>query len=88
MNTNNGQDEFATNPNVKVRVKVIKELCISAATCVITAANTFDLDEDDIAYVKEVDWDDAQTILEGAMSCPTNAIIVEDLDGKRLWPKE
>ena len=82
----NGQDEFATNPNARVKIKVLKEKCISAATCIIHAANTFDLDEDSIAYVKEVDWDDAATIVEAAQSCPTTAIIVEDMNGNQLWP--
>ena len=47
----NGQNEFTKNENSKVRIKVINELCISAATCIIQAPNTFDLDDDGIAYV-------------------------------------
>lgn len=82
----NGQDEFAENPKSKVKIKVIKEKCISAATCIIHAANTFDLDEDGIAYVKEASWDDAATVVAAAQSCPTMAIIVEDMDGNQLWP--
>lgn len=81
-----GQNEFTGNPGSKVKIKVINELCISAATCVIKAPKTFDLDEDGIAYVKEGTWDEAQTIIEGAMSCPTTAIIIEDLNGKQIYP--
>ncbi len=84
--TKNGQNEFAVNKDAKVKIKVINELCISAATCVIKAPNTFDLDDDGIAYVLEGTWDDANTIIAGAKSCPTTAIIVEDLDGKQLYP--
>ena len=83
----NGQNEFAINPNSKVKIKVINELCISAATCVITAPKTFDLDDDGIAYVKEGTWDEAQTIIKGAASCPTTAIIIEDLEGNQIYPK-
>jgi ferredoxin len=86
MSNKNGQDSFATNPESKVRIKVINNLCISAATCVIKAPNTFDLDEDGIAYVKEGTWDDAHTVIEGARSCPTTAIIVEDLEGNQIYP--
>ncbi len=87
MSDKNGQNSFAINPDSKVKIKVINEKCISAATCVIKAPNTFDLDDDGIAFVKETNWDDAQTIIEGAMSCPTTAIIVEDLNGNQIWPK-
>lgn len=83
----NGQDNFALEKDSKVKIKVINKLCISAATCIIEAPNTFDLDEDGIAYVKESNWDEARTIIKAARSCPTTAIIVEDLNGKRLWPK-
>ena len=83
----NGQDEFTQNANSKVKIKVIKSFCISAAVCVIRAPLTFDLDENDIAYVKEGTWDDANTIIEAAKACPTLAIIVEDQNGTQLWPK-
>lgn len=82
----NGQNVFTQNPNSKVKIKVINDLCISAATCIIKAPETFDLDDDGIAYVKEGTWDDAQTIIAAAMSCPTTAIIIEDLDGKQIYP--
>ncbi|RJR26223.1 ferredoxin [candidate division WWE3 bacterium] len=83
----NGQNKFASNKDSKVRIKVINELCISAATCVIHAPNTFDLDEDGIAYVKEGTWDEAQQIITAAASCPTTAIIIEDLDGNQIYPE-
>ena len=82
-----GQNEFAANSTSKVRIKVINEKCISAATCIIRAPNTFDLDDGGIAFVKEGTWDDAATIIEGAKSCPTTAIIVEDLNGNQIYPE-
>lgn len=84
----NGQDAFAINANSKVKIKIIKASCISAAICVIRAPNTFDLDADGIAYVKESTWDEAVDIMEAAKACPTLAIIVEDLEGNQLWPKK
>jgi ferredoxin len=83
-----GQNKFATNLDSKLKIKVINKLCISAATCVIKASKTFDLDGDGIAYVKEGNWDDAVDIIEAAKSCPTTAVIVEDLDGNQIWPEE
>ena len=81
-----GQNEFTQNSDSKFRIKVINALCISAATCVIRAPNTFDLDEDGIAYAKEGTWDDALSIIEAAKSCPTTAIIIEDLLGNQIYP--
>lgn len=81
-----GQNDFTGHPDSKVRIKVINELCISAGTCIIKAPDTFDLDDDGIAYVKDGTWDEAQTIVEGAMSCPTTAIIIEDLNGNQIYP--
>lgn len=82
----NGQDSFAQNKDSKLKIKVIKSTCISAAVCVIQAPNTFDLDDDGIAYVKEGTWDDATAIIQAAKACPILAVIVEDQDGKQLWP--
>ena len=81
-----GQDELTQNSDAKVKIKILTDKCISAATCIIYAQNTFDLDDDGIAYVKETTWDDAATVVQAAQSCPTTAIIVEDLDGNQLWP--
>lgn len=82
----NGQNKFVINKNSKVKIKVLTEICVSAATCIIKAPGTFDLDEDGVAYVKEADWDEALKIVQAAKSCPTKAIIVEDLRGNVLWP--
>ena len=67
---------------------MIKDRCISAATCVVFAPETFDLDEDGVVLVKEGTWDEAEKIIEAADSCPTTAIIIEDLEGTQLYPKE
>lgn len=86
MNNKSGQNEFATSSESKVRIKVINSLCISAGTCIIRAPKTFDLDDDGIAYVKDGSWDEAVDIIEAARSCPTTAIIIEDLQGNQLYP--
>ncbi|MBT6401578.1 ferredoxin [candidate division WWE3 bacterium] len=82
-----GQNEFTVDENTKLKIKVINDLCISAATCIIRGPKTFDLDDDGIAYVKEGTLDDAVDIIEAAKSCPTTAIIIEDMNGKTLWPE-
>lgn len=75
------------NKDSKVVIKVINELCISAATCVVRAPETFDLDDDGIVFAKEGTWDEAEDIIEAAKTCPTTAIIIEDLEGNQLYPE-
>ncbi len=82
-----------------MRIRVDRELCISAASCVALLPEVFELDEEGKAVMKRMlgdktsDWTDykdlpadAQLILEAARSCPTNAIIIEDDDGKQVYP--
>jgi len=72
----------------KYKVEVIRDKCISAASCVAIAPNTFKLDEENLAIVLSQDGDDDATKLLGAQSCPTAAIIVTDTStGEQVWPK-
>lgn len=68
--------------------KVNKELCTSVASCVAIAANTYELDEEGLAQVKKQNGDPDEVILEAAKSCPVNAILVYDQEGKKIWPQE
>lgn len=81
-----------------MRIRVDRELCIGAASCVALLPEVFELDEDGKALIiskdgKTSEWTDyekipmdANLILEAARSCPTNAIIIEDDDGKQIYP--
>lgn len=74
------------------KVKVLREACISAGSCVVLAPNTFELDEEGIAIVKAQggtpeNTDSDEDILAGAQSCPVDAIIVEDENGNQIWPE-
>ncbi len=69
-----------------VEIKVIREKCIGAATCVVYAPSTFDLDEDNIAIIKTGDWDRLEKIIAAAQSCPVLAIEVF-VKGKKVYPK-
>ncbi|PIR61865.1 MAG: hypothetical protein COY81_01065 [Candidatus Pacebacteria bacterium CG_4_10_14_0_8_um_filter_43_12] len=73
----------------KYQVKVIREKCIGAASCVAIANQVFELDEEKIAKVISQDGNDDETKLLAAQSCPTMAIIVTDTQtGKQVWPIE
>jgi len=82
-----------------MRVRVDRELCIGAASCIALLPEVFELDEEAKAVIKRAvgektsDWVDykdlpveAAMILEAARACPTNAIFIEDDDGKQIYP--
>ncbi|MFH1111614.1 MAG: ferredoxin [Patescibacteria group bacterium] len=82
-----------------MKVKVDRDLCISAASCIALLPEVFELDEEGKAVIKNKDgaktsdWTDysklsvdAQKILEAARSCPTNAVIIEGDNGKQIYP--
>lgn len=73
----------------KYKVSVIREKCISAASCVAIAPGVFELDEEKIARIISQDGADDEMKLLAAQSCPTMAIIVEDTEtGQQVWPIE
>lgn len=73
------------------KIEIIREKCISAASCVAIAPQVFDLDDENIAiFVEGLTSDqpmDDNTTLLAAQSCPTAAIIVTEVaTGKQVWP--
>lgn len=71
----------------RYRVEVIRDKCISAASCVAIAPRVFQLDEEGIAVVISQDGHDDDTKLLAAQSCPTAAITVTDtVTGEMVWP--
>ena len=71
----------------KYKVTVKRDLCIGATTCVAVAPNTFTLDGENKAIIKEGSADAEATVLMAAQSCPTRAIIITDAEsGAQVWP--
>lgn len=89
QNQNNSQSpaddqEFQVG---KYRVKVIRSLCIGAASCVAISPSTFKLDNENKAVVEADSTDNAENILMAAQSCPIKAIVIIDTEtGKQVWP--
>ena len=69
-----------------LKVKVDRLLCIGTADCVAIAPNTFELDDEAKSVVKNQNADSDEKLLEAAKVCPVLAIIVEDEDGKQIYP--
>ena len=71
----------------KYKVKIIRHLCIGAASCVAISPNVFALDGSNIAVFKDGGIDSDDDILAAAQSCPTKAIELFDAaTGAKVWP--
>lgn len=71
----------------KYKVKVLRNLCIGAASCVGVSPGVFELDIEQKAVIKNGGIDNPKNILMAAQSCPTKAIVVTDSEtGKQVWP--
>ena len=69
-----------------MKVRVDRDLCIGVGNCVAWAPTVFALDEENKAIVLDSSSVDEDTLLEAAESCPAKAIIVEDDEGRQLYP--
>jgi len=71
----------------KYKIKVLRNLCIGAASCVAVAPSVFQLDNQNKAVVTEGSSDLPENILLAAQSCPTKAIVIIDTEtGQQVWP--
>jgi len=68
-----------------MKVRIDRDLCLGLGNCVAIAPTVFKLDKENKAVVLTPSVDDAK-LLEAAESCPENAIIIEDDDGRQLYP--
>ncbi len=86
----------------KIKVRVDEDLCIGAASCVTIAPETFQINDENKAWVLdhgqepdghkyereiEVTDEELENILLGAQSCPTLAVYIFDEEGKQLFPE-
>jgi len=68
-------------------VKVLPDVCIGAATCVLDAPNTFEMNDDNIAVVIDPHGDSDADILNAAKNCTADAIeLIDEATGKKVWP--
>lgn len=71
----------------KYKIKVIRNLCIGAASCIAVSPNVFKLDGENKAIINEGSQDLPENILMAAQSCPTKAIIIIDTEtNQQVWP--
>jgi ferredoxin len=71
----------------KYQIKVIRDLCIGAASCVAVSPAVFQLDNQNKAIIPNGATDLPENILLAAQSCPTKAIVIIDTEtGQQVWP--
>ena len=74
-------------PIRNLRVRVDRDLCIGAATCIAVAPKTFILDSEAKAVILPTAVEDSDAaIIDAAKSCPVAAVIIEDEKGNRIYP--
>mgnify|MGYP000030777694 FL=1 len=72
----------------KYKIEINRDLCIGDGACVGEAPNTFEMDADNIAVVKDPAGHTDEEILQAAQVCPVDAIILTDAQtGEKVWPK-
>ena len=69
----------------KFKIKIDRNLCIGAASCVALAMKTFALDSENKAVILEENGDEAEAIKLAAESCPTKAIILDFFQSGAKW---
>lgn len=77
---------MADEPKKITKIVIDRDACIGAASCVVTAPEAFELDDENKAVVKPGHGVDDATIRAAAESCPTRAIILYDEDGNQVYP--
>lgn len=81
-----------TDPKVvrKIRnltMRIDRDLCIGAATCVALAPKAWALDEEAKAIILDTsDEESDESLMEAAKSCPVMAIFITDENGKQMYP--
>lgn len=68
-------------------MRIDRNLCIGAATCVAIAPKAWTLDDEAKAIILDTASDESDTtLLEAAKGCPVAAIFISDDTGKQLFP--
>jgi len=71
----------------KLTMRIDRNLCIGAATCVAIAPKAWALDDEAKAIILDTsDEETDDTLLEAAKGCPVMAIFITDESGKQLYP--
>ena len=74
---------FFYDERVGIDVRIDRDACMGSGNCVYEAVGVFDLDDDGVAAVVDIDAAPEATIVSAAHHCPASAISVTR-DGEPL----
>ena len=68
-------------------MRIDRDLCIGAATCVALAPKAWALDDEAKAIILDTSEEESNdALLEAAKGCPVMAIFITDENGKQIYP--
>lgn len=71
----------------KYKIIIDRELCIGDQACCAEAPDTIEMDDENIASVKDPEGNTPEQILAAARICPVDAItLIELTTGEQAWP--
>jgi ferredoxin len=84
MDTN---DPKVTRKIRKLTMRIDRDLCIGAATCIAIAPKAWALDDEAKAVILDTAQEETdENLLEAAKGCPVMAIVLTDETGKQIFP--
>lgn len=71
----------------KLKMRIDRDLCIGAATCIAIAPRAWALDNEAKAIILDTASEETdEMLLEAAKACPVMAIFITDEKGKQIFP--
>lgn len=61
-----------------IRIEINPETCIGSGNCGFWAPSTFDIGDDNVAFVVDPTGDPLEVIRKAAEGCPTRSITIAD----------
>jgi len=72
----------------KVKICIDRDQCIGDGICANEAPETFDLDDDQLAFVRDEIGDNMECIMAAAQACPLDIITIQNAEtGEQLYPE-
>jgi ferredoxin len=80
-------DPKVTRKIRNLTMRIDRNLCIGAATCIAIAPKAWALDDEAKAIILDTAGEESdQTLIEAAKGCPVAAIYLTDDTGKQVFP--
>lgn len=71
----------------KLTMRIDRDLCIGAATCIALAPKAWALDDEAKAIILDTCEEETdEALIDAAKSCPVMAIFITDESGKQIFP--